>query len=171
MSRDEDTDANPSLAILSARLLLSVQDEIFSRLQAQGFADLRPRHGAILGYLDPNGTRTSDLARLAGMHKQRIAVALDELESAGYVERRVDPTDRRAKIVIPTPRGIDAIWAGEAIISEIERSHAEALGPERFSEFMGALREMSAAQRKWRERHAHKRQPRELASTAAARLP
>ena len=36
MSRDEDTDANPSLAILSARLLLSVQDEIFSRLQAQG---------------------------------------------------------------------------------------------------------------------------------------
>ena len=157
MSRGDETYANPNLAVTSAKLLLSVQDEVFTRLGAQGFTELRPRHGSILGYLDPDGTRTTDLVRWSGMHRQRLAVALDELESAGYIERSVDPADRRAKLVIPTVRGIDAIWAGEAIISEIERGHAEALGAERFATFLATGREVASAQRKWRDRHVQRR--------------
>jgi DNA-binding MarR family transcriptional regulator len=156
VNRGEFADANPSLAILAARLLVGTQDEIFSRLRTQGFADLRPRHGAILGYLDPEGSRASELARLAGMHKQRMAVALDELEAAGYVRRSADPTDRRAKIVIPTAQGVAAMWAGEAIIAEITRSHSEALGPERFASFLDMMREITMAQWRWRERHTRR---------------
>ncbi|GAA0210794.1 hypothetical protein GCM10009527_003470 [Actinomadura nitritigenes] len=70
----------------------------------QGHPDLRPQHGVVLAYLDPEGSRATELARRSGQHKQVVGNVLDELEDLGCVERRPDPSDRRAKLVVPTAR-------------------------------------------------------------------
>ena len=105
MKRSARKLAEPDLGVLAAGLLFGVQGEIFHRTAEQGFDDLRPRHGAVLAYLDEDGIRLADLARIAGRNKQTIAAIVDELENLGYVYRADDPADRRAKLIVPTERG------------------------------------------------------------------
>src|SRR3954447_19224393 len=93
-----DADTNADLGVLAGRLLFAVQNELFSTLAAKGFDDLHPRHGAVLAYIEAAGVRATELARLSGQHKQVVGTVIDELEALGYVERRPDPADRRAKL-------------------------------------------------------------------------
>jgi DNA-binding MarR family transcriptional regulator len=134
---------DPDLAALSARLLFALQRELFDTLAERGFADLTPRHGAVLAYLDPAGVRASELAQLSGLHKQVIGTIVDELEALGYVERQPDPADRRAKLVVPTDRGLAEQRAADRIIAVIERRHAKALTEERYRELKESLRLMT----------------------------
>ena len=63
--RSERKLKTPDLGILAVRLLFDVQAELFRRAAQHGFDDLRPRYGAVLGYLDDEGIRLVDLARIA----------------------------------------------------------------------------------------------------------
>src|ERR1700754_2964806 len=101
MRRSERKEKDPNVGILSAKVLWAFERELFAKLAEQGHPDVRPRHGAVLAFLDREGTRASDLARLSGRHKQVITTLIDELAELGYVERRPDPDDRRAKTVLP----------------------------------------------------------------------
>jgi DNA-binding MarR family transcriptional regulator len=53
---------------------------------------------------------------------------VDELEELGYVERRPDPTDRRAKLIVLTDRGRACIAAGISTINGIEQRITQTLG-------------------------------------------
>jgi DNA-binding MarR family transcriptional regulator len=130
---------DPDLGILAARLLFAVQREVFARLAERGHGDVRPQHGAILAYLDADGVRATELARLSGRHKQIVGRLVDELEALGYVERRPDPADRRAKLVVPTERGLDEQRHADEIIAEIERRHAATLGEPTYAQLRHAL--------------------------------
>jgi len=130
----------PDLGILAARLLFGLQSELVRRAAEHGFGDLRPRHGAVLAYLDEDGIRLADLARIAGRNKQTIAAILDELERLGYVYRADDPADRRAKLIMPTDRGRQRMRIGDQIVADIEKRHAALLGPAAYTDFIQALR-------------------------------
>lgn len=131
---------NPDLGVLAARLSDSTQREMFDRLAERGHPDLLPRHGAILAFLDEDGVRPTELARLSGRHKQVVGRLTDELEGLGYVERRPDPADRRAKLIVPTESGLDAMLVADAAVAEIERRHADAAGRRTYAEFRNVLR-------------------------------
>jgi DNA-binding MarR family transcriptional regulator len=131
---------NPDLGVLASQLLLSLQDELFARLADAGYDDLHPRHGAVLAYLDEDGIRATELARLSGRHKQIVGRIVDELEQLGYVERRPDPEDRRAKLIFPTERGLDQIRREDEIVADIEARHAKAVGGRNYAAFRDALR-------------------------------
>lgn len=146
-TRQEHLEIVPDLGVLSARLFLSLQDELWRRLGEQGFDDLRPRHGAVLAYLTREGIRAIDLARLSGQHKQIIGTIVDELESLNYVERRPDPADRRAKLVFPTERGTREIEAARRIIESIENEHVQAFGSDTYASFIATLH---AITKRWR---------------------
>lgn len=145
--RRERQELNPDLGVLSSRLWDSIQAEVFTRLAAEGYDDLHPRHADVLAYLDEDGVRATDLARLSGRHKQAVGRLIDELEQLGYVERRPDPGDRRAKLIVPTERGLAQMRIGDGIIAEIERRHAEATGPRIYAEFRNILRALVARER------------------------
>jgi hypothetical protein len=51
-----------------------------------------------------------------------------ELVELGYVERRPDPTDGRAKLIVLTERGNACIDAGESTIHGLEERITEVLG-------------------------------------------
>lgn len=146
-SRPDRNETDPDLGVLAGRLLFAVQDELFSKLAAEGFDDLHPRHGAVLAYIAEGGVRATELSRLSGQHKQVIGKMVDELEELGYVRRRPDPADRRAKLVCPTERGLAEMRAGRKIMSAIQERHAHRLGIDTFAMFKAALIDITEHQR------------------------
>lgn len=144
MRRSERKLKTPDLGILAVRLLFGVQSELFRRVAHHGFQDLRPRHGAVLAYLDDEGIRLVDLARIAGRNKQTIAAILDELEKLGYIYRATDPADRRAKLIMPTQRGVEVMQLSDEILADIEAGYAEQLGQRGYAQFKRALRTVTS---------------------------
>lgn len=59
------------------------------------------------------GVTQSEIAELLLLNPSRVVGIVDQLESHGFVERLVDPRDRRARLLFPTPEGIDEV-AGSA---------------------------------------------------------
>jgi DNA-binding MarR family transcriptional regulator len=104
------------------------------------------RHGMSLwGYTVlvevANGPARSQLA-LAGavpVDKTKLVAILDELESAGLVQRRPDPRDRRARLVEPTPAGRAALAAAAAEIRAVEDGVLADLGADERERFVDAL--------------------------------
>ena len=145
MKDEHNRDAD--LGVLSGRLLFAVQGELFKRLHASGFNDIVPRHGVVLAYLRHDGVRATDLARLSGQLKQVVGVIVDDLEALGYVERRPDPADRRAKLIVPTRRGREQMKAATSIMADITDRHAAELGAEEFERFLVSFRSVVEHQR------------------------
>lgn len=135
MRRSERKKADPDLGILSSRALFGFQRELFTRLAEQGHPELRPRHGAVLAYLDEEGSRATDLSAQSGQHKQVIGTLVDELVALGYVERQPDPCDRRAKLIVPTALGREQLAMSDAIVADIERRHAQTVGAADYAVF------------------------------------
>lgn len=147
VTRAQRNQSNPDLGVLAGRLLFAVQNELFSTLAERGFADLHPRHGAVMAYLDADGVRATELSKLSGQHKQVVGTVVDELEQLGYVVRRPDPADRRAKLICPTERGLDQMRAADEIMAAIQARHARRLGKETFAAFTDVFRDVTEHQR------------------------
>ena len=113
--------------------------ELFSVLNAAGHKNLRSKHGAVLANLETEGTHATSLARRAGIGTSAMGEVVDELERLGYVVRRVDLNDRRAKLVVPTQSGVEVTKLAARTIREIERRYLRKLGEERYRTFREAL--------------------------------
>jgi DNA-binding MarR family transcriptional regulator len=112
-------------------------EEMYRRVNAAGYTGLRPSHGCIFRYLDVEGSKLSELAELSGMSKQAFGEHVANVEALGYIERVPDPEDGRAKLIVPTERGRDALLLGRRILADLEGEWAEAIGGGRVT----ALRE------------------------------
>lgn len=99
----------------------------------------KPKHSAVFAQLRPEGVRVSDLARGANMTPQAMGEVVDELVELGYVARRPDPSDGRAKLVVPTARGTESLRAGAVTIEGIEDGLDDLLGPEGHTELRRLL--------------------------------
>ncbi len=62
----------------------------------------KPKHSAVFAQIDLTGSRLTQLAARANMTPQAMGELVDELEELGYVVRRPDPSDRRAKLIVLT---------------------------------------------------------------------
>ena len=119
-------------------------DELFARLAAEGFEDLRPAHSPVFQHLERGGTRIGVLAERAQMTSQSMGYLVDALETRGYVERRPDPADRRAALVVITDRGREQIAAARRQIAAIEREWEQRIGSERMASLRDGLEALAA---------------------------
>ena len=115
---------------------VALNERAIARLAERGHDAVRPAHGAVFQHLDDTGTPVARLAERAQMTKQAMAELVTHLEGHGYVVREPDPDDRRAKLVIPTKRGLEVFAVVQELIPEIERDIEKLLGAQR----AGALR-------------------------------
>jgi DNA-binding MarR family transcriptional regulator len=120
-------------------------DELFARLAAEGFDDLRPAYSPVFQHLERGGTRIGVLAERAQMTNQSMGYLVDALETRGYVERTPDPADRRAALVVITDRGREQIATARRLIAEIEREWEQRIGPERMAALRDALQTLAAS--------------------------
>ena len=72
-----------------------------------------------------SGARLTELAARSNMTLPAMAELVDELEQAGYVARRPDPSDGRAKLIRPTHEGRRALARALRAVREIEDQYAE----------------------------------------------
>jgi DNA-binding MarR family transcriptional regulator len=118
---------------LLANLMRLFRVELARRGESStGVEGIRPAHLQVFGVIKAEGTRLTDLAAWADMSLSAMAELVDALEQLGYVERRPDPSDRRAKLVCLTDSGWRAIHEGRQLIAQIEADWSAALGSDRF---------------------------------------
>jgi DNA-binding MarR family transcriptional regulator len=142
------TGTSPSSELNTGTLLLQVyqgfERYLITALKEEGRPDFRPKYGAVLANIDADGTRLSTLADRAQMSRPSMLELVDELEAKGYVRREADPSDRRAKLIVPTQRGRDAISTASRVIDDLERRFRELLGEEQYQAMRRALCELHA---------------------------
>ncbi len=109
-------------------------------LHRHGHGDIRPKHGAVFANIDAAGTRATTLAGRAGMGKAAMGELVDDLERLGYVERRPDPTDRRAKLVVPTQAALDVTALVHRFNRRLEAKYERLLGAEDYAALRRSLR-------------------------------
>jgi DNA-binding MarR family transcriptional regulator len=133
-----------TLAVLISILNRVVDDAVMTALAAE-FGDVGWSHGAVFEMLDPGGTHVAELARRARMTRQAMGELVEDLERLGYVERRPDPADRRAKLVMLTTKGEAALRDGIAAVADLEARWAACLGERETRAFRAALENLSLA--------------------------
>jgi DNA-binding MarR family transcriptional regulator len=97
-------------------------------LDEAGFGDIRPPHANVFTFVPEHGIQVSELTRLAHVRKQTMAQAVEEMERLGYVERRPDPNDRRARLVFLTERGKTVKPIAVAAGREVEAQWIDIIG-------------------------------------------
>jgi DNA-binding MarR family transcriptional regulator len=139
-SRDE----RPNVGILLRDPGHEVVRRVSAGLVEAGFDDLRSAHTAVFQHIEAGGSRLTDLAERAQITKQSMGYLVDYLEERGYVERRPDPTDRRATLICLTDRGWSQVRAALAIIAAVEAEWTQALGKERMAHLRDLLTELKS---------------------------
>ena len=98
-------------------------------LAEAGCPEIRRAHTPVVVNVPTDGIRLTDLARVAGVSKQAMAELVADLEAHGYLDRRPDPTDGRAKLLVMTDRARAAHAATLPIFAAIEAELEAAIGP------------------------------------------
>lgn len=109
----------------------SVIDELNDRMGELGFGDIRPAHGFMFNYINPDGATGIEIAEYLGITKQAVSKMVDYLEKSGYVRRETHPTDKRGKIIVLTEQGVLVMKIKDEILAEIEQRWTENIGTER----------------------------------------
>lgn len=124
---------------LLGRLLRQFRSELLAPGAEEGFDDLREAHLQIFGNLGIDGVRLTELAARAQLSNAAVSELVDDLQALGYLERRPDPSDGRAKLIFPTVRGRRALDAAGNRVADIEQRWAELVGPAAFEAAMRTL--------------------------------
>lgn len=119
---------------LLVRLLSEFRRELSEPMAEHGYGDIRRPHLQIWGNIGANGRRLTDLAARAELSLSAASELVNELEDLGYLERRPDPTDGRAKLIVPTARGRQALDAATVRVAEIEDHWGRVVGHKRFND-------------------------------------
>lgn len=96
----------------------------------------------IFGNIRVGGIRLTELAARAQLSLAAASELVNDLETLGYLERQPDPSDGRAKLIVPTARGRAALSDAGNRVAQIEENWASIVGAERFTEVCQTLQEL-----------------------------
>ena len=117
----------------------AMENAVLSGLAVAGFDDITLAQARVFQRIAQEGSRLTELAAAAQVTKQTAGSLVDQLERAGYVERKPDPRDGRARLVTVARRGAAAIRASQEVVAEIEARWAAHLGEVRTAQLREAL--------------------------------
>ncbi|MDR2988521.1 MAG: MarR family transcriptional regulator [Nocardiopsaceae bacterium] len=117
---------------LLVRLLRQFRDELSAPAAQRGYTDLRQPHLHIFGNVGIDGVRLTELAERAQLSLATTSELVTELQDMGYLERRQDPADGRAKLIFPTRRGGQALDDAADRVAEIEQHWRDLAGSSTF---------------------------------------
>jgi DNA-binding MarR family transcriptional regulator len=139
---DPTTADRPSLALLVRVIYQHHSQAIESALRAAGFNDVAPSAGNVFPFIRPEGITISALAELAGVRKQTMAQAVQQLERGGYIERRDNPDDHRSRLVFLTERGRSVTPVTHAAAAAVEQQWAGLIGTDELEHLRQQLRSL-----------------------------
>ena len=127
--------------VLDLSFLLTHTSHVLATRMNAAFAEIgmTPRAYCVLSHAMSGEYTQIELAGLSDLDKTTMVITLDELERAGYAERRPSPTDRRARIVAVTPAGAAAVSAGHQVADRVHGEVLAAIPDSQRDAFTGAL--------------------------------
>jgi DNA-binding MarR family transcriptional regulator len=123
-------------------------------LTAAGFNDMPGNGGYVLGLLEPNGLALGDVISDLGVSRQTARELIDTLVVRGYVDRTVDPEDRRRVFLALTERGRAASAVVFATAQEIDARLLAIVGAERLLHTKETLAALLSLRTVWSEQAA-----------------
>ena len=129
----------PTSALLMFVAHRAAEARVLEAVRSAGFDDLTLAQSRIGQRLNRDGIRITDLAEQAGVTKQTAGALVDELQAGGYVTRRPDPADARARLVALTDRGEKLCRTAAAEIAKVEADWRAHLGAQAYDEMRAAL--------------------------------
>ncbi len=140
------SDSRPPLATnaLLRTAYNAVSARIFAAVKAgDALDDLRPAHGNAMEQLElEDGLRLTAMAARAGITVQSMGELVDDLETKGYLERRPDPKDRRAKRIHLTARGRTNARIAKQATADVEDHLAGLLGQRHYQQLRDSLQQI-----------------------------
>ncbi len=124
----QDTSSESELVTLLVGAVRGISQLFSDRMTAAGFDEIRPTHGFALTLVGEGGTTATELGRRLGMTKQSAGEVVSHLARHGYVERKPDPADRRARRITLTERGRECLRVIWAELSGIQGAWTKAVG-------------------------------------------
>ena len=140
-SRDLPAD-RLAIGQLLAWLLREFRAELSAPAAEHGYADMRQPHLHIFGNVGIDGIRLTDLAARAQLSLATTSELVSQLQQLGYLERRPDPHDQRAKLIFPTRRGRQALDDAGDRVAEIEQHWREVAGGTAFDTMCRTMQDL-----------------------------
>ena len=131
----------PERTVPDISFLLAHTSHVLATRMTAALAEIgmTPRGHCVLLHAMPGDLTQIEVAKLSDLDKTTMVVTLDELERAGYAERRPSPMDRRARIIGVTEEGERIVAAGREIADRVHAEVLAALPPDERGPFVGAL--------------------------------
>ncbi|MCP4903865.1 MAG: MarR family transcriptional regulator [bacterium] len=128
----------------AARHLMGIARDLQNRsthhlTEERGYRDLRPSLGPVLALIAIESRPLGALARQLAISPQACSQLVNLGESAGFLERRPDPEDRRSRIAVLTPHGQALVEDAAGILLTVEGEYRELLGVAAYSRLAKAL--------------------------------
>lgn len=125
----------PTLLFIAYR---SVENRVLAAVLDKGHP-ITLAQARIVQRIGPDGTRLTRLAEQAQVTKQTAGALVDQLVAAGYLERRPDPTDARARLIAMSELGT-RVWAiATAELDRVQAEWARHVGADRWAELHRTL--------------------------------
>ncbi|MGZ4200864.1 MAG: MarR family winged helix-turn-helix transcriptional regulator [Thermoleophilaceae bacterium] len=120
--------------------LLARLSKLVYRRTPEEALGMRLRQFVVLSYLsEREGIPQQELGEILCMDPNNLVLLLNELESAGFAERRRDPDDRRRHIVEITAEGREALSRAERARGGVEDDVLAALDADERAALRGLL--------------------------------
>jgi len=117
-----------------------VQAGLMDTLQRErGHANLRLAFAPYITLLGEGDKRLTDLAGILGISRQACNQAVKLVEAAGYIQRRADPSDGRARRLALSAAGRRLHRDGTRIVARLDRQFAAIVGETRLADASRAL--------------------------------
>ncbi|WP_432790555.1 winged helix DNA-binding protein [Brevibacterium sp. K11IcPPYGO002] len=140
-SGQQDSSPAPSLGMLAFLAYRQMEMRSMDAVGAAGHT-ITLSQARLFERVSPEGSRLTELADAAQLTKQSAAYLVDELITAGYLERSRDPKDGRAKLISITDRGFEVIAIARQAEAEVEGEWRIHLGGESFDMLQRLLVEL-----------------------------
>lgn len=103
-------------------------------------ADITPVQFAILNaLLDSPGIDQVSLAKRVAFDPATSGSVIGRLEAKAWVTRQADPSDRRRKLLVVTPQGIEAMASVQASVALVQDNILAPLSPDEQVQFVKLL--------------------------------
>jgi DNA-binding MarR family transcriptional regulator len=140
-SRDLPSDRQ-AIGQLLVRLLREFRHDLAAPRAKAGYGDIRDPHLQIFGSVRIGGIRLTELADRAQLSLAATSELVNDLEEMGYLIRRPDPADGRAKLIDLTKRGRDAMSSAGGRVADIERRWSKVVGAKDFAQMCRTMQRL-----------------------------
>ena len=127
---------------LLVRLLHEFRADLAKSRADAGYGDVRDPHMQIFGNIRTGGIRLTELAERAQLSLAATSELVNDLAALGYLTRRPDPADGRAKLIDLTERGRRLLADAGNRVADIEHRWSGLVGARNFAQVCDTMQRL-----------------------------